>query len=52
MTSSMLVSKLPEVNLVIGLVLEGSMRHLKAPKKENTNERNQKCEKSYANILA
>jgi hypothetical protein len=36
------VSKLPEVKLVIGSVLEGSMRHWEAARKENRKDRNQK----------
>jgi hypothetical protein len=34
------VSKLPEVKLVIGSVLEGSMRHLEAARKDNRKEKN------------
>jgi len=36
------VSKLPEVKLVIGSVLEGSMRHLEAARKVNRKDCNQK----------
>jgi hypothetical protein len=36
------VSKLPEVKLVIGSVLEGCMRHFEAARKEKRNDRNQK----------